>query len=204
MVAVNSGQQRPKQQAGVYVGAFRFSDPGPGSFLVCVVQSEAAVEVQRSIRCWAEGWEVVPRVPEGSWERTNTCPNNALTHTHTTTVLGQRGWWSTTGHRFKDEVEREDSNCWRLFLSDTLSPCVRSFLCICTPCLHFPTLPLSFFLVSPWRAGTRGQIISAQALHHYLPSDKPLGHSITLFLPLLHQWGKKSRHAGWRRKSSLG
>lgn len=38
----------------------------------------------------------------------------------------------------------------------------------------------------------RGQIISERALHHYLLSDKQLGHSITLFLPVLHQWRKKA------------
>lgn len=35
----------------------------------------------------------------------------------------------------------------------------------------------------------RGQIISARALHHYLPTDKPLGHSITVFL-LVHRQGR--------------
>lgn len=56
-------------------------------------------------------------------------------------------------------------------------------------CVHFPALSftLSFFLVTPMRTGMRGEIISAQALHHYLPSDKEPGHSITAFFLLLCQ-----------------
>lgn len=57
--------------------------------------------------------------------------------------------------------------------------------------VHFPALSftLSSFLVTPMRTGMRGEIISAQALHHYLPSDKEPGHSITAFLLLLCQKG---------------
>lgn len=111
-------------------------------------------------------------------------------HTHMTTLLGSAGlmdhsWASFEGRGLERKIELRLS----LFFLP-LSLLVLSFLPICTSVSPFSfslSPSLSFFLVTPWRAGMRGQIISAQVLHHYLLSDKPLGHSITVFLSLVHQ-----------------
>lgn len=139
MVAVNSGQQPPNQQAGVYIGAFRFSDPVQTASL-CVIQSGASVKVQRPIGCWAVGWEVVFIVPEGSLEQKHMYTQ--FFHTQMTAVLGQTGWCSAAGHHSKVVGERGESNCSRLFVSVLLSSCVLSLLSICASPFSYPQFPL--------------------------------------------------------------
>lgn len=165
--------------------------PGSGSILPCLGQSETEVRVKEPVGCWDVGWEVVLRTPQGSWEQINTHGF----HTQMTTLWGQRSWWSTAGCCLKAEDGRGKLNQSRLFLSRWffISAGLGRFRLPPLYCLHFRSslFFLSLFLVSPWRAGMRGEIISVQALHHYLLSDKPLGHSITFLLSLLHCWEEK-------------
>lgn len=140
-------------------------------------------------------------VPEGVTGATNTCTHSSSTHK-----------CLHSGVREADIAQldavprlrvREESQTVQDFLF--LFFYLRVFLAFCPFVrLHFPTLSpsLSFFLVSPWRAGMRGQIISERALHHYLLSDKQLGHSITLFLPVLHQWRKKKKQT-WGQEEKI-